>query len=159
MIDEYHQRKAPIDKAQIYDKLHGRDTTWDVSVYDVENLKFAKGWHSINRFIVTQKTVICKGLRTTTMSYRISDVCNISAEGFANGIGGHWGIENKSHWVRDVNFKEDDNKIKDNNSAVIMAVINTIAVNFLKEKIDDSVKKSQIIFGQNVKELVKLFRN
>jgi hypothetical protein len=54
--------------------------------------------------------------------------------------------------VKDVNFKEDKNKIKDDNGAVNMVIFNTILLNYHRQNINDSIKKVQILFGQNVKE-------
>jgi hypothetical protein len=51
-----------------------------------------------------------------------------------------------------VNFKQDKNNIVNENAAVNMAIFNTMAINYLRENIEDSIKYSQIIFGQNVKE-------
>jgi predicted transposase YbfD/YdcC len=112
--------------------------------------------------VVIEKSVTQKGkpnkqqpkqlLTTQSISYRISDV-ELSAKEFAKGIRQHWGIENRIHWVKDVNFKEDDNKIKDDNGAVNMAVFTTISLNYLRQNISDSIKEAQILFGQNVKEL------
>ena len=91
-------------------------------------------WKDLQRFIVTEKTVIENQKTTTSIAYRISDITVISAQEFAKAIRGHWAIENKSHWVRDVILKEDHNQITEHDPAIIMAVFNTISLNFLKEK-------------------------
>jgi hypothetical protein len=70
----------------------------------------------------------------------------------------HWGIENRTHWVKDVNFKEDNNGIKNDNAAVNMALFNAISLNYLRQNIDDSIKTAQILFGQNVKKLFLTIR-
>lgn len=116
----------------------------------------------MNSFIGIEKSVVHKGkpnkkqprelIITQSVSYRISDV-ELSAKEFAKGIRGHWGIENRIHWVKDVDFKEDGNQIKDDNGAVNMAIFTTISLNYLRQNINDSIKQSQILFGQNVKEL------
>lgn len=76
----------------------------------------------------------------------------MSAALFFKGIRGHWGIENRTHWVKDVILGEDSNGIRDINGAVNMATFNTLVINFLRQNIDDSIKSAQIIFGQNLKE-------
>lgn len=116
----------------------------------------------MKRFVVVEKSVTQKSkcnkqqpkelVTTQSISYRISNV-ELSAKEFAKGIRGHWGIENRIHWVKDVNFNEDDNKIKNDNGAVNMAVFTTISLNYLRQNISDSIKEAQILFGQNVKEL------
>ena len=115
-------------------------------------------------FIVINKTVVKKDknnnlVKTERVSYRISDVSGLSAKSFFNGIRGHWGIENRTHWVKDVILNEDGNGIRDINGAVNMATFNTLVINFLRQHIDDSIKTAQIIFGQQVKEQCKILRN
>jgi predicted transposase YbfD/YdcC len=139
-----------------------------VKVYVVEDIVIQKTWTNLKRFISVEKSVSQKGkantkqakqvITTESVSYRISDVTSLSAQEFAQGIRGHWGIENRTHWVKDVNFKEDNNGIKNDNGAVNMALFNTISLNYLRQNIDDSIKNAQIIFGQNVKELFLTIR-
>jgi predicted transposase YbfD/YdcC len=139
-----------------------------VKVYVVEDMTLQKTWTNLQRFISVEKRVSQKGkantkqakqvITTESISYRISDVTSLSAKEFAQGIRGHWGIENRTHWVKDVNFKEDNNGIKNDNGAVNMAIFNTISLNYLRQNIDDSIKNAQIIFGQNVKELFLIIR-
>ena len=43
-------------------------------------------------------------------------------------IRGHWGIENKSHWVRDVRFDEDYSSVRYGSFAEVMAVIRNTAI-------------------------------
>lgn len=134
----------------------------------VEDIILQKKWTNLRRFIAVEKSVSQKGkantkqakqvITTKSISYRISDVTSLSAKEFAQGIRGHWGIENRTHWVKDVNFKEDNNGIKNDNGAVNMALFNTISLNYLRQNIDDSIKNAQIIFGQNVKELFLTIR-
>lgn len=139
-----------------------------MKVYVVEDMTLQKTWTNLQRFISVEKRVSQKGkantkqakqvITTESISYRISDVTSLSAKEFAQGIRGHWGIENRTHWVKDVNFKEDNNGIKNDNGAVNMAIFNTISLNYLRQNIDDSIKNAQIIFGQNVKELFLIIR-
>jgi predicted transposase YbfD/YdcC len=167
-IANYSAANQAIDTYQIKEKAHGRHTTWNVKVYLAEDKALEKKWTNLKRFIVIEKSVLQKGKPNTkqakdvfiteSVSYRISDVTCLSAQEFAQGIRGHWGIENRTHWVKDVNFKEDSNRIKDDNGAVNMALFTTISLNYLRQNIDDSIKTAQIIFGQNVKELFLTIR-
>jgi predicted transposase YbfD/YdcC len=167
-IANYVAINQAIDTYQIQEKAHGRDTTWSVKVYHIEDEVLQKKWTNLKRFIVIEKSILQKGKPNTkqaknvyiteSISYRISDVTSLSAQEFAEGIRGHWGIENRTHWVKDVNFKEDNNGIKNDNGAVNMAFLNAISLNYLRQNIDDSIKTAQILFGQNVKELFLTIR-
>jgi predicted transposase YbfD/YdcC len=65
------------------------------------------------------------------VAYYISNLKK-DAEIFAKIIRGHWGIENRLHWVKDVIFKEDESEIKDFNPATNMSILLTIGINLLR---------------------------
>ena len=54
-----------------------------------------------------------------------------SAEFFAKAIRGHWGIENRNHYVRDVTLKEDASRIRCNPG--IMARLRSFTLNILRK--------------------------
>jgi len=45
---------------------------------------------------------------------------------------GHWGIENKSHYVRDVTFDEDRSQIRKNSGPRVMATLRNLAISILR---------------------------
>ena len=45
---------------------------------------------------------------------------------------GHWGIENKLHWVRDVTFDEDRSQIRKRTGAHMMATLRNFAISLLR---------------------------
>ena len=47
-------------------------------------------------------------------------------------VRGHWGIENRSHWVRDVTFDEDRSQVKDSDIAQFMALFRNIAIGLIR---------------------------
>lgn len=51
---------------------------------------------------------------------------------FADAVRSHWSIENSLHWCLDVIFREDDCRMRVDNSAENFAVIRHIALNLLK---------------------------
>lgn len=166
-IQNYSLTNQVIETFQMQEKAHGRQTNWDIKVFEVSDKTLQKKWANLQRFIVIDKSVLQKGKANTkkskeefitySTSFRISDIA-LSAKDFAEGIRGHWGIENRTHWVKDVNFKEDNNGIKNDNGAVNMALLNAISLNYLRQNIDDSIKTAQIKFGQNVKKLFLTIR-
>ena len=44
-----------------------------------------------------------------------------------------WAVENSLHWVLDVTFREDDSRIRKQNSPQNMAVLRHLALNILKQ--------------------------
>jgi predicted transposase YbfD/YdcC len=62
-------------------------------------------------------------------------------------VRGHWGIENRLHWVLDVTFREDDCHIRKGNGTENFAVLRRIALNLLRR--ETSAKRS--IKGKRMK--------
>jgi len=54
------------------------------------------------------------------------------AQLFASAVRGHWGIENKLHWIMDVTFREDESRIRAGNGAHNFAILRRIAFNLTK---------------------------
>ncbi len=45
---------------------------------------------------------------------------------------GHWGIENRLHWVRDVTFDEDRSQVRKGAAAQAMAALRNLAIGLLR---------------------------
>ncbi len=50
----------------------------------------------------------------------------------ADAVRGHWGIENKLHWILDVTFSEDASKKRKDNAPRNFSLIRKFALNLLK---------------------------
>ena len=53
-------------------------------------------------------------------------------ETVAAWIRGHWGIENRLHWVRDVVFDEDHHQLRTRNGPEIMAALRNLAISLIR---------------------------
>ncbi len=53
---------------------------------------------------------------------------------FAKAVRRHWSVENELHWVLDVSFREDDSRIRRENSAENMATARHITLNMLRQE-------------------------
>lgn len=74
---------------------------------------------------------------TLETRYFISSLPN-NAELLAQSVRTHWNIENKLHWVLDVQFNEDSSRIRKDNAPQNLAIIRHIALNLLNQ--DKTVK-------------------
>jgi predicted transposase YbfD/YdcC len=57
----------------------------------------------------------------------------LDAENFAHGVRGHWGIENRLHWVLDVVFRDDLARLRTGYGPQNMAVIKHAALILLSQ--------------------------
>ncbi|WP_156892027.1 transposase, partial [Gulosibacter molinativorax] len=51
-----------------------------------------------------------------------------SPAALASYIRGHWGIENRLHWIRDTAYREDASQVRTGNAAHLMATIRNLAI-------------------------------
>lgn len=121
-------------------------------------LEVAEEWKGLHRVIHVERQVSRGGKETLTHNYYISSVCSDDAEVFATGIRGHWSIENRLHWVKDVIQHEDAAGIKKGNGVETLSILKNVAINISRELGFESIKGAAIHFASNVKELLEYFR-
>lgn len=66
--------------------------------------------------------------------YGITSLSHIkaTAEDLLGISRGHWSIENRSHWVRDVTFDEDSSQVSCGNIAQLMACFRNIVIGLFR---------------------------
>jgi predicted transposase YbfD/YdcC len=78
---------------------------------------------------------------------------------FARAVRGHWGIENRLHWVLDVVFKDDLPRLRVGHGPGNMAVVGHMAVNLLRQAgPTSSLKNRRKRAGRNTAYLEGLIR-
>lgn len=115
-------------------------------------------WKGLQRVVHVDRQTCRAGKETQTDHYYISSVCADHAEVFSTGIRGHWSIENRLHWVKDVLQHEDDSRIKKGNGVETLSILKNVAINISRELGFDSIKEATIHFASHVKELLVYFR-
>jgi predicted transposase YbfD/YdcC len=75
-----------------------------------------------------------RGKRTTEVVYLIcsAPMEDAQPETVAAWVQGHWGVETRLHWVRDVTYDEDHSQIRVGNAPTVMATIRNIAITTLR---------------------------
>ena len=121
-------------EAQTVEKAHGR-------------LETRKIWTSseINDFVLfphcgqiaqlqRYRQDIKSGKLHTETAYLITSLSptEANAERLLLLARGHWGIENKSHYVRDVTFDEDRSQVRKNSGPRVMATLRNFAISILR---------------------------
>lgn len=72
-------------------------------------------------------------------------------------VRGHWGIENRSHWVRDVTFDEDRSQVKDSEIAQFMALFRNIAIGLIRFAGFVNISKALRFYASNPVLALPLF--
>ncbi|WP_158517263.1 ISAs1 family transposase [Moorena producens] len=80
------------------------------------------------------------------------------AEIFAQGIRGHWGIENRLHWSLDVVFQEDRSSITGAHAPANMSIIRSIVINILRSNGFSSMTIAQRLISNNIPTLLALLQ-
>jgi predicted transposase YbfD/YdcC len=79
-----------------------------------------------------RRTVTKKGKKTVEVVYLITSDRDASPATLAAWIRGHWEIENKLHWVRDVTYQEDKSLVRTGNAPRVMASLRSLAISLLR---------------------------
>ena len=78
-----------------------------------------------------RRTVTRNGKKTVEVVYLITSDRNADPATLAAWIRGHWHIENKLHWVRDVTYQEDKSLVRTGNAPRVMATLRSLAISLL----------------------------
>lgn len=107
----------------------GWTTTWQITVQP------AQSWISCAHTTPTirgtrDRTDHRTGSKTREQVFEITSLTpeHASPAQIAALIRGHWGIENKVHWVKDVTYDEDRSQIRTGNAPRIMAAMRNLAI-------------------------------
>jgi predicted transposase YbfD/YdcC len=120
--------------AQTVDSGHGRIEQRNITTS--EALVGYTDWpglaqvFEIGRYVITQKT----GAERVEVVYGVTSLRpeRVSPGQLLAFVRGHWHIENKSHWVRDVTFDEDRSQVRCGNIPHVMAALRNTAIGVLR---------------------------
>jgi predicted transposase YbfD/YdcC len=148
--DPAEMRWVECDHHRTENRGHGRveiRECWSTS--DPEYLNYIATlaeWRCLQSIAMVQAERQLDDQTTVTRRYFISSLKS-DAELLLQAVRGHWGIENKVHWVLDIAFREDDCRIRKGHGAENFAVLRHIALNLLRN--ETSAKRS--IKGKRMK--------
>jgi predicted transposase YbfD/YdcC len=79
-----------------------------------------------------RRTVTRNGKKTVEVVYLITSDRNADPATLAAWVRGHWEIENRLHWVRDMTYQEDKSLVRTGNAPRVMASLRSLAISLLR---------------------------
>lgn len=109
----------------------------------IKSIEELSDWPGIKQFGMIYSVRKEKEKTTIEKRYYILSK-NIGAKEFINITREHWAIENKLHWVLDVTFEEDGNRIYKDHGQQNLAILRKISINLLNKEKSKISKKRRI---------------
>jgi predicted transposase YbfD/YdcC len=88
-------------------------------------------WEGLNSVGMVESIREIGDQQTVERRYYLSSL-PLDGETFARAVRGHWGVENKLHWVLDVQMGEDQSRARTGYAAENLATLRRLALNLLK---------------------------
>ncbi len=119
------------------DAGHGRikkRTLWITP--EVEHLgEAARGFAGLSGVAMVESEREILGDRSTKeRRYYLFSHQDVTAERMAEFVRGHWSVENNLHWMLDVQFNEDQSRVRTGHSAENLSRVRRAALNLLKQE-------------------------
>jgi predicted transposase YbfD/YdcC len=109
--------------------------------------------------IVRVETVAHLADRSRTDTRYFISSAALSAQHAAAAVRGHWGIENRLHWLLDVLFRDDQSRLRTGHGAKNMAVVRHFALNLIRSASDkQSLKTRRKLAGWDDEYLAALLQ-
>lgn len=151
-------RTVPIASYEKEERNRGRLEKRAVEIYD-ELTGIDPEWIGIKSII----KIVRSGVRSSKAYYEehylICSLLTLDAESIANWIRAHWGIENRLHYVKDVNMNEDNSRIKAGQGAENLSLIKNMAINVYRHNGYQSLKYATIKYTNKITKQLKLCCN
>lgn len=112
-------------------KGHGRRATRTIKVVTVPDWVAFPGAAQVAQ---VRRTVTKRGKKNSEVVYLITSAAPLSAPPatLAGWVQGHWCIENRLHWVRDVTLGEDDSQVRTGQAPRVMASLRNTVISLLR---------------------------
>jgi len=140
--DAFVDRAGAQPRHEDVERSHGRTVgqfAWVASAEGIVDPQQWRGCRSIGR-ILTQRI---EGERYAEPEFRYYlSSRDLSADDLASAARAHWGIENKLHWMLDVQFGEDACTVCRDHAPQNLSLLKKMVLNLIRTDTSDTVKAS-----------------
>lgn len=153
-------KDVAVSRAICTEAGHGRIETREVfAIGDIAWLRQNHEWPGLRSIVmVVSSRETQKGIERERRFY-ISSL-PADAEKLGAAIRQHWGVENALHWVLDVDFRDDDCRIRKKNAPANFSSVKRATLNALRKAPGkDSLKSKRLIAAWDENYLAKILEN
>jgi predicted transposase YbfD/YdcC len=150
-IESTAQTQTAISHASVLDSSHSRTVERSVSVFAAPAELLTK-WMGVNSVIMVDRTGTRDDKPFTETIYYLSSQ-SLPADTYMTLIRGHWAIENRLHWVKDVTFSEDYPPRLGGHAPVNWAIIFTWIVTLVRRAHIRTVPQALRLWANQVEEV------
>jgi predicted transposase YbfD/YdcC len=117
-------------QAETTDRQRGRIEVRTIKVSTEMNAYLAPSWPFVAQVAQLTRTVTKADKTTTEVVYLITTLSPAKAtpQRLLELVRGHWSIENRLHYVRDVSFREDRSRLRSGNAPQILAALRNLVI-------------------------------
>ena len=126
----------PVSRYETVEKNHGRieirRALW-VSDLNWLDRPIRQHWPKLTGVGMVERTREIDGKSSVERAFYIGSKGVADAEVFAKAARGHWGVENRLHWVLDVTFREDDCRVRKGHAPQNLSALRKFALALLRQ--------------------------
>jgi predicted transposase YbfD/YdcC len=141
----------------VRERNHGRINTWETWITDADGINFP---HAEQTACIRRRTYDLGGQKTRQeYAFIITSlsVKDTAAVDLHNDVRNHWGIENKSHYVRDTTWHEDAQHINNGTAPHVKATLTNTANGLLRLHGHTDIKRTTEWISRNPLRALLLF--
>jgi predicted transposase YbfD/YdcC len=135
---------------------HGRQEQRQLKVYSIQGIDTQR-WLGAKTVLCVERQRCCRGKCSRHRAYYLSSVATTAAI-WMEMVRGHWSIENRLHWPKDVVLNEDDTYGRDPNALLNVSLFRSITINVLGLKGFDSITSALRQLANQVDQIFRLLQ-
>nr|WP_233715784.1 ISAs1 family transposase [Nostoc favosum] len=155
MAQTQAQQDTPLSSATTVENVHSRLVQRECKVFAAPE-QMQKKWSGLKTFVVIER----QGQRDGQPFYeRQFYICsqNLEAQELLADIQGHWGIENRLHWVRDVTFQEDLPPRRGGNAPVNWSILHNFFITIARKLRFRTIPQAQRALSNQLDQVFSFF--
>ncbi|MBX0335442.1 ISAs1 family transposase [Pontibacter sp. HSC-14F20] len=148
---------SPVGRWQESERCRGREVRRTLELF-AASAKAKAQWPGLAWYVRLVRRGRRKGQDYERSSYYICSLKKAEAAQLAQVIRGHWGIENRVHWEKDVTLGEDGNGIYTGQAPENLSLLKSMALNIARKSGFQSMKEAITAFANKIDLITKLIR-